>query len=138
MTFSSIRTGNIPAPISGIPDETLEQAQSNKKHHIASKLLIEPDMRVLDIGCGWGGMALTLARDYGARVVGVTLSREQHAVATARAEAAGLSGRVDFRLMDYRHVAETFDRDRVGRHVRACRRAAFPRVFQPREPDAEP
>ncbi|MGB5560473.1 MAG: cyclopropane-fatty-acyl-phospholipid synthase family protein [Paracoccaceae bacterium] len=92
------------------PGETLEQAQIDKKHHIAGKLLIEPDMRVLDIGCGWGGMALTLARDYGARVVGVTLSREQHAVATARAERAGLSGRVDFRLMDYRHVAEKFDR----------------------------
>ena len=92
------------------PDETLEQAQINKKHHIAGKLLIEPDMKVLDIGCGWGGMCLTLARDYGAKVTGVTLSREQHAVATSRAEQAGLSDRVDFRLMDYRHVAGTFDR----------------------------
>jgi len=92
------------------PTDTLEQAQINKKHHIAGKLLIEPDMRVLDIGCGWGGLGLTLARDYGARVVGVTLSREQHAIATDGAEKAGLSGRVDFRLMDYRQVTGKFDR----------------------------
>jgi cyclopropane-fatty-acyl-phospholipid synthase len=92
------------------PDMTLEEAQAAKKHHIAGKLLLEPGMRVLDIGCGWGGMALTLARDYGARVLGVTLSREQHAVATERAEAAGLSDRVEFRLQDYRKVRERFDR----------------------------
>jgi len=92
------------------PDMTLEEAQEAKKHHIAGKLLIEPGMRVLDIGCGWGGMGLTLARDYGAEVVGVTLSREQHAMAQARAEAAGLSDKVDFRLMDYRHVEGKFDR----------------------------
>ena len=67
-------------------------------------------MRVLDIGCGWGGMGLTLARDFGARVVGVTLSEEQHRVAQSRAEAEGLADRVEFRLMDYRHVTETFDR----------------------------
>lgn len=92
------------------PDETLEQAQANKKAHIAGKLLIEPGMRVLDIGCGWGGMALTLARDFGARVVGVTLSREQHAVACQRAHDTGLQDRIDFRLMDYRQVSESFDR----------------------------
>src|SRR6056297_568524 len=92
------------------PAMTLEEAQAAKKHHIAGKLLIEPGMRVLDIGCGWGGMGLTLARDYGAEVVGVTLSREQHAMAQARAEAAGLSDKVDFRLMDYRHVEGKFDR----------------------------
>jgi cyclopropane-fatty-acyl-phospholipid synthase len=92
------------------PDMTLEEAQEAKKAHIAKKLLIEPDMRVLDIGCGWGGLALTLARDHGARVVGVTLSTEQHAVATRRAEQEGLSDRVDFRLMDYRKVNERFDR----------------------------
>ncbi|QPM88857.1 SAM-dependent methyltransferase [Pseudooceanicola algae] len=89
---------------------TLEQAQAAKKAHIADKLLIEPGMTVLDIGCGWGGMGLTLARDYGARVVGVTLSKEQHAIAVERARQAGLEDRVDFRLQDYRHVTETFDR----------------------------
>ncbi|MEM9708227.1 MAG: cyclopropane-fatty-acyl-phospholipid synthase family protein [Pseudomonadota bacterium] len=92
------------------PDLTLDAAQAAKKHHIASKLLIEPDMRVLDIGCGWGGMALTLARDFGARVVGVTLSEEQLRIARARAEAAGLADRVEFQLLDYRKVNETFDR----------------------------
>ena len=92
------------------PGMTLEQAQDAKKQHIAAKLRIEPGMRVLDIGCGWGGMALTLARDHGARVVGVTLSKEQHSLATRRAEQAGLSDRVEFRLQDYRKVREEFDR----------------------------
>ena len=92
------------------PDMTLEQAQEAKKHHIARKLLIEPGMRVLDIGCGWGGMGLTLARDYGARVTGVTLSKEQHAMANARAEEAGLADRAEFHLKDYREVTGKFDR----------------------------
>jgi cyclopropane-fatty-acyl-phospholipid synthase len=92
------------------PSDTLEQAQIQKKDHIARKLLIEPDMRVLDVGCGWGGMALTLARDHGAQVLGITLSEEQHAVATERAEREGLSHRVTFKLCDYRDVKGTFDR----------------------------
>ena len=92
------------------PGMTLEQAQRAKKAHIAGKLLLEPGMTVLDIGCGWGGMALTLARDFGARVVGVTLSEEQHKIATRRAVEAGLADRVEFRLADYRTVTETFDR----------------------------
>jgi cyclopropane-fatty-acyl-phospholipid synthase len=92
------------------PDMTLEQAQEAKKAHIAKKLLIEPGMRVLDIGCGWGGMGLSLARDYGAEVMGVTLSKEQHAMANARAEAAGLADKAKFKLMDYRDVTGTFDR----------------------------
>lgn len=92
------------------PDDTLETAQAQKKAHIAGKLCLRPGMRVLDIGCGWGGMALTLARDYGVNVVGVTLSAEQHKVATARAKAEGLEGQVEFRLTDYREVDEVFDR----------------------------
>jgi len=91
-------------------DYTLEEAQSAKKHHIAKKLLIEPGMTVLDIGCGWGGLALTLARDYGARVLGVTLSEEQHKVAVQRARDAGLEDQVEFRLCDYRSVSGQFDR----------------------------
>lgn len=90
--------------------ETLEEAQAAKKHHIAAKLRLSPGQRVLDIGCGWGGMALTLARDYGVHVVGVTLSKEQHAVAVERVRDAGLEDRVDIRLVDYRKVPETFDR----------------------------
>jgi cyclopropane-fatty-acyl-phospholipid synthase len=92
-------------------DETLEQAQIAKKHHIAAKLRLDrPDLEVLDIGCGWGGMALTLARDYGARVTGITLSEEQLAEARARAAAAGLSDRVKFELIDYRSMNREFDR----------------------------
>lgn len=92
------------------PDMSLEEAQAAKKAHIGRKLLIEPGMEVLDIGCGWGGMALTLAQDFGAKVTGVTLSEEQLKIAQTRAEAAGLADRVSFRLMDYRAVKERFDR----------------------------
>ena len=92
-------------------DETLEEAQAAKKRHIASKLLLDrPDLHVLDIGCGWGGMALTLARDYGARVTGITLSQEQLTYARARAEQAGLASRVRFELVDYRTITGRFDR----------------------------
>lgn len=92
-------------------DETLEEAQIAKKRHIAAKLrLTRPDLTVLDIGCGWGGMALTLAKEYGARVTGITLSEEQLAEARARAAAEGLSDRVTFELMDYRALHSTFDR----------------------------
>jgi cyclopropane-fatty-acyl-phospholipid synthase len=92
-------------------DETLEEAQLKKKHHIAAKLRLDrPDLSVLDIGCGWGGMALTLARDYGARVTGITLSTEQLAEAQARAAAEGLADRVTFELMDYRALHRGFDR----------------------------
>jgi cyclopropane-fatty-acyl-phospholipid synthase len=92
-------------------DETLEEAQSAKKHHIAAKLKLDrPGLTVLDIGCGWGGMALTLARDYGARVTGITLSEEQLAAARARAVEAGLQDLVTFELLDYRAVDRQFDR----------------------------
>ncbi len=92
-------------------NETLEQAQAAKQRHIAAKLKLDrPDLHVLDIGCGWGGLALTLAQRYGCRVTGITLSGEQLAVARQRAEAAGLAGGVRFELMDYREVTGTFDR----------------------------
>lgn len=92
-------------------DETLEEAQAAKKRHIAAKLgLDRPGLHVLDIGCGWGGMAISLARDWGARVTGITLSEEQLGVARARAAEAGLDGRVRFELMDYRAWREPVDR----------------------------
>ncbi|MCU4158876.1 cyclopropane-fatty-acyl-phospholipid synthase family protein [Acidiphilium sp. AL] len=92
-------------------DETLDEAQAAKKRHIAAKLLLDrPDLTVLDIGCGWGGMALTLARDYGARVTGITLSAEQLTEARARAQAEGLADRVRFELLDYRAMDQQFDR----------------------------
>lgn len=89
---------------------TLEQAQLAKKRHLAAKLNIKPGMKVLDIGCGWGGLGLYLASFCGAEVVGVTLSQEQHRVSRQRAADRGLSSQVDFRLLDYRLLDEKFDR----------------------------
>jgi len=90
--------------------ETLEEAQTAKKRHIAAKLCLEPGLHVLDIGCGWGGLALTLAREHGVRVTGITLSQEQLAAARARAIEAGLADRVRFELLDYRALRGTYDR----------------------------
>jgi cyclopropane-fatty-acyl-phospholipid synthase len=90
--------------------DSLDTAQLNKKRHIAAKLLIRPGQRVLDIGSGWGGLALYLASDCGADVTGLTLSVEQHRVATRRAAAAGLSDRVRFYLRDYREELGRYDR----------------------------
>ncbi len=92
------------------PDDTLEQAQLQKKRHIAAKLQLADGQRILDIGCGWGGMALFLAQCADVEVLGVTLSTEQLALARQRAEAAGLSERVTFELKDYREIEGTFDR----------------------------
>ena len=92
------------------PANSLEQAQSDKKAHIAAKLALKPGMTVLDIGCGWGGMALYLHQKTGAEVLGVTLSEEQLKVARRRAEEAGVADKVKFELIDYRHVTGTFDR----------------------------
>ena len=92
------------------PKNSLEQAQLDKKAHIAAKLALEPGQHVLDIGCGWGGTALYLNRVAGVRVTGVTLSEEQLKVARERAAAAGVADRVKFELIDYRHVEERFDR----------------------------
>jgi cyclopropane-fatty-acyl-phospholipid synthase len=92
------------------PGATLEEAQLAKKRHIAAKLLVDDDHSVLDIGCGFGGMGLYLANTAGARATGVTLSKEQHAVATKRAIDGGLADRVNFQLQDYRDVEARFDR----------------------------
>jgi cyclopropane-fatty-acyl-phospholipid synthase len=92
------------------PDQTLDDAQLAKKRHLAAKLLIERGERVLDIGCGWGGLALYLAEICGARVCGITLSHEQLVRARARGVEKGLSDRTEFRLQDYRDVPDTFDR----------------------------
>jgi cyclopropane-fatty-acyl-phospholipid synthase len=95
--------------------ETLEEAQALKKRHIAAKLKLDrpggaEPLEVLDIGSGWGGMAITLARDFGVRVTGITLSQEQLAESRRRAEAAGLSDRVRFELADYRGWDRPVDR----------------------------
>ena len=91
------------------PGMTLEAAQAAKKAHICSKLLLEPGQRVLDIGCGWGGMGLSIAeRIPGGEVMGVTLSTEQLAVAQERAQMQKANAR--FELCDYRDVKGRFDR----------------------------
>jgi cyclopropane-fatty-acyl-phospholipid synthase len=92
------------------PDMTLEEAQAAKKAHIAAKLMLSPGQKVLDIGSGWGGMAMTLAADYGVDVTGVTLSTEQLELARERAQKAGLADRVRFELKDYRDLQGPFDR----------------------------
>jgi len=89
------------------PDQSLDDAQLAKKRHLAAKLLIGRDHRVLDVGCGWGGLALYLAEICNARVTGITLSREQLARAKERAAEKNLTEAVDFRLQDYRDVAGT-------------------------------
>jgi cyclopropane-fatty-acyl-phospholipid synthase len=90
--------------------EDLEQAQHHKKRHLAAKLLLEPGVRVLDIGSGWGGLGLYLAEAGAGEVVGITLSEEQLKVSRDRARRAGLDDRVRFELCDYRALRGTFDR----------------------------
>ncbi len=93
------------------PDQSLNDAQLAKKRHLAAKLLFDrPGLQTLDIGSGWGGLGLYLAEIAGAKVTGVTLSDEQHAVSRQRAAEKRLADRAEFRLQDYRDVQETFDR----------------------------
>jgi cyclopropane-fatty-acyl-phospholipid synthase len=92
------------------PDVSLDDAQLAKKRHLAAKLLIQPQCRVLDIGSGWGGLALYLAEIAGARVTGVTLSQEQFAASRACAVEKDLGNRAEFRLQDYRDVNGRYDR----------------------------
>jgi cyclopropane-fatty-acyl-phospholipid synthase len=90
--------------------DDLDRAQRDKKRHLAAKLLLKPDVRVLDIGSGWGGLALYLAEAGAGEVVGITLSEEQLKVSRERAELAGLADRVRFELCDYRGLGGKFDR----------------------------
>ncbi len=91
-------------------DEPLAAAQTKKIDHILTKLRLAPGQTLLDIGCGWGALVLRAAQAFGARCVGITLSRNQFDEATARVRAAGLADRIDIRLQDYRDVQGPFDR----------------------------
>ncbi|MEM7426729.1 MAG: cyclopropane-fatty-acyl-phospholipid synthase family protein [Pseudomonadota bacterium] len=91
-------------------DETIEEAQLNKKRHVTAKLQAEEGHRVLEMGCGWGGLALYIAEMTGAHVTAVTLSSEQVDIAKRRTVARGLEDRAEFRLQNYRDVEGTFDR----------------------------
>jgi cyclopropane-fatty-acyl-phospholipid synthase len=91
-------------------DQSLEDAQLAKKRHVTAKLMVEPGQRVLEMGCGWGGLAMYIAEMTGAHVTAVTLSEEQAASAQRRAASRGLAGKTEFRLQNYRDVEGTFDR----------------------------
>ncbi|MBY0273056.1 MAG: cyclopropane-fatty-acyl-phospholipid synthase family protein [Alphaproteobacteria bacterium] len=91
-------------------EDDLDTAQVNKKRHLAAKFLLKPGQRVLDIGAGWGGLAITLAQEWDVDVTGLTLSEEQYRVATERVKQAGLEKRVRFLLRDYRHETGNYDR----------------------------
>ena len=88
------------------PEDSLEQAQANKHDLICRKLGLQPGMRLLDVGCGWGAMVMHAAANYGVEAVGVTISSEQAALARQRVEEAGLADRVEIRLEDYRDVTD--------------------------------
>ena len=92
------------------PAVGLEEAQRAKKRHIAAKLDLRPGQKVLDIGCGWGGLGLYIAQQFDANVLGVTLSDEQHAVANRRARESGMDGKARFEITDYRALTGPFDR----------------------------
>jgi cyclopropane-fatty-acyl-phospholipid synthase len=92
------------------PGQSLDEAQLAKKRHVAAKLLASPRHRVLDVGCGWGGLALYLAEICGAHVTGITLSHEQLAHARSRAVEADLTPTAEFLLQDYRDISRGFDR----------------------------
>ncbi|WP_284125827.1 SAM-dependent methyltransferase [Parerythrobacter aestuarii] len=98
----------------GRTDMTLDEAQERKLAHIAAKLALEPGMRVVEIGCGWGGLAIYLARKFDVHVTGITLSEEQAKLAVERAKAAGVADKVEIKLIDYRDFAESGEKfDRV-------------------------
>lgn len=89
-------------------DETIDVAQIAKLDHICRKLRLAPGERLLDIGCGWGGLVLHAVRQYGVRATGITLSENQHALASERVAQAGLSDRAEILLLDYREVVDRF------------------------------
>jgi cyclopropane-fatty-acyl-phospholipid synthase len=114
---------------SDAPDYDLEQAQADKLDLVCRKLGLEPGMRMLDVGCGWGALAIHAARAYGVAVTGVTLSAQQRAFAAARVKSLGLAGAVDIRLQDYRDVIDgpydAISTIEMGEHVGADRYPAF-------------
>ncbi|MFI1111447.1 class I SAM-dependent methyltransferase [Streptomyces physcomitrii] len=117
----------------GGPEDTLEAAQRDKLELVCRKLGLRPGMRLLDVGCGWGSMAIHAAREHGVRVVGVTLSAEQAAFARKRVADAGLTDRVEIRVQDYRDVADgPFDAvSSIGmaEHVGAARYLEYARTL---------
>ncbi|MCK9826022.1 cyclopropane-fatty-acyl-phospholipid synthase family protein [Nocardioides cavernae] len=117
------------------PDTPLEEAQRAKLDLVCTKLGLEPGMRMLDVGCGWGSLSLHAAQHFGARVTGVTISAEQKAFIDARIAERGLAARVEIRLQDYREVPERDHFDAVGslemgEHVGAANYATYVEVLR--------
>ncbi|MTJ80007.1 MAG: class I SAM-dependent methyltransferase [Telmatospirillum sp.] len=112
------------------PDDSLSEAQDRKYRALAADVGLVPGMRVLEIGCGWGGFAELMARSFGVTVVGLTLSREQHAFASNRIAAAGLSDRVEIRLEDYRDIRGRFDRVMSVEMIEAVGERWWPTYFR--------
>ncbi|WP_291295251.1 cyclopropane-fatty-acyl-phospholipid synthase family protein [Elioraea sp.] len=123
------RTMTYSAAEFAAPDEALEEAQARKVRNLLTAIDLRPGQRLLEIGCGWGYLAEIAAREYGASVVALTLSREQHAHAVTRIAAAGLSDRVEIRLQDYRDVPERFDRIASVEMFEAVGEAYWPAFF---------
>ncbi len=112
------------------PDATLEQAQKQKMRAICNALKLAPGKRVLEIGCGWGGFAELAATEYGAEVVGITLSREQLAYGQARIAAAGLQDKVILKLQDYRDTGGSFDAIASVEMIEAVGEEYWPTYFK--------
>lgn len=115
------------------PDATLEDAQHDKLDLVCRKLALEPGLRLLDVGCGWGSMALHAAREYGVRVTGITLSREQAVYARKRVAEEGLADLVDIRIQDYRDVKDgpydAISSIGMAEHVGAARYREYARTL---------
>ncbi len=111
------------------PCQPLSEGQFGKYRRIAELLELRPEHRVLEVGCGWGGFAEFAAKEYGCRVTGLTLSKEQLKFASERIQKAGLSDRVDLRLQDYRDVQGTFDRIASIEMFEAVGETHWPRYF---------
>ncbi len=110
--------------------QTLEQAQTEKYRRLAGEVLqLRPGQRILEIGCGWGGFACLAARDFGAQVHAVTISREQHDYAKARVQREGLSDRVQIELRDYRDLTERYDAIASIEMIEAVGEKYWPRYF---------
>jgi cyclopropane-fatty-acyl-phospholipid synthase len=125
MTYSSAVFADLPGA-----GETLEAAQEHKVRLLLDRLDLKPGQHLLEIGCGWGGLAEIAARDYGARVTGLTLSAEQKAYADGRLARAGLAGRTHIALTDYRDVTGTFDAVASVEMVEAVGQEYWPAYLQ--------
>jgi cyclopropane-fatty-acyl-phospholipid synthase len=118
--------------------EDLDSAQQNKIDHLIKKLQLRDGMRILDVGCGWGGLAMEIARRSNVRVLGISLSSEQIAYAAQKCTEAGLSDRVQFKLLDYRHLTEQFDRVISVGMFEHVGKAYYPTFFKCMERALEP